>query len=165
MHRLFLLILLSLVALAAAPGEPYQIKFRVTDDGQNVLRGMTVKLYEGNTVVTEIDRAGSVVSLELNAQAYYTIEVELKGFVTKRIGVHTESLPENIKKGKFGFDVAMERMSDYSQYANPEDVLDYPKVILEFDTVSGGFKENETYFISTQQAFERLARSNREIKF
>lgn len=142
-----------------------EVKFRVTDDAMNVLKGATVRLYHLNHLDTVVENAPSVIELPLKQDTYYTIEVELTGFVTKRLGIFTDLHKNMNKKEEYRFFVTLERSKDYESYKDAENVLDYPSYLLEFDTNTGVFNYNEQYYLSTQQAFEKLYRSKREIKF
>lgn len=145
--------------------EPITLKFRVTDDAKNILKGMTVKLYEGNKIIQEIEKSKSVVEFVLDEKSIYTIEVVLNGFVTKRVSVMTELLDAEMKKDEYRFNIRLERSADYRGIKGAEDVLEYPSAILEFDTNSGIFDYNETYLLSTQKALENLYKDQKEIKF
>ena len=72
-----------------------KLKFRIVDEGNNVMKGMTVRLYDRNEVVEEIEKAGSTVEFELKDASIYTIEVVLKGFTTKRVTVVKDLLEES----------------------------------------------------------------------
>lgn len=142
------------------------VKFRVTDDAKNVLKGMQVNLYQENAQIDSMRKAPSQVTFKLEQNSYYTIEVKLKGFVTKRVGIFTDLAEgEELKKDEYRFQIALERSADYENFEGAEHVLDYPSAIIEFDTNSRILNYNEQYYLSTQQAFERLHRANREIKF
>jgi hypothetical protein len=136
--------------------EPITLKFRVTDDAKNVLKGMTVRLYEGNEIIQEIEKSKSVVEFVLEEKSIYTIEAVLNGFITKRVSVMTDLLDSEMKKDEYRFNIHLERSVDYRGISGAEDVLEYPSAILEFDTNSGIFDYNETYLLSTQKALQNL---------
>lgn len=140
------------------------INFRVTDDALNVLRGTTVRLYCLNRLDTVIENAPATVKLELRPETYYTLEVELQGFVTKRLGIFTD-IPGESDKEEYRFFITLEREENYNIYKDAENVLDYPTAIIEFDTNTRVFDYNEQYYLSTRKAFEKLYKSKREIKF
>ena len=142
-----------------------KIKFRLFDAGDNVLKGANIRLYKGNSMIEEIAKSTSIVQLTLEEGNYYTLEVVLNGFLTKRIVINTDLLDAEIKREEYRFEVELERSADYDKYSDTEDVYDYPRAIIEFDTNTRLFKANEEYFLSTKKAFEKLYRSNREIKF
>ena len=121
--------------------EPIKLKFRIVDEGNNVMKGMTVRLYEKNTIVQEIEKTGSVVEFELIEDAIYTIEVELNGFVTKRVSVIKSLLEEDIsvEKNSYRFKIMLERAVDYRKFDDVEEVFDYPSKLITFDTNSGCF--------------------------
>lgn len=140
-----------------------KVKFRIVDDAQNVMKGMTVRLYDKNDIVEEIQKAGSVISFELQDETIYTIEVELMGFVTKRVMVVTDLLGD--VEDVYRFEIRLERQVDYRGLRNADDFFEYPSAIIEMDTNSGVFNYNETYLLSTQKAIRELYESGREIKF
>ncbi|MDB9701260.1 hypothetical protein OAA53_00860 [Salibacteraceae bacterium] len=157
--------LFCFIAAASIAQYPMNLKFRVTDDAKNVLKGMTIRLYDSNEVLKEIEKSKSLVEFKLEKPSIYTIEVELKGFVTKRVSVVTDALPEDHNKDNYRFNIAMERALDYHGYTDAEEVLEFPSAIVNFDTNSGVFDYNETYLLSTKKAFEKLYHSKEEIKF
>lgn len=165
MLRAIATFLLCTTLCAGATALPITLKFRVTDDANNVLKGMTVRLYEQNEVVEEIENAKSLVSFELSEPTIYTIEVVLKGFVTKRITVVTNLIENQLDDDVFRFQVRLERSSDYRGISGSEDVLEFPSAIVDYDTNSGLFDYNETYFLSTEKAFQELYEKHKEIKF
>ena len=85
--------------------------------------------------------------------------------MTKRVSVVTDALPEDREKDNYRFNIGLERSLDYHGYSGAEDVLEYPSAIVNFDTNSGVFDYNETYLISTQEAFGKLFAKKKEIKF
>ncbi len=147
--------------------EPIKLKFRIVDEGNNVMKGMTVRLYEKNTIVQEIEKTGSVVEFELIEDAIYTIEVELNGFVTKRVSVIKSLLEEDIsvEKNSYRFKIMLERAVDYRKFDDVEEVFDYPSKLITFDTNSGVFINNETYLLSTKAAHEKMIEEQSRIKF
>jgi hypothetical protein len=142
-----------------------ELKFRVTDDAKNVLKGMTIRLYDGNDIIEEIKKSKSLAEFHLEKPSIYTIEVALNGFVTKRVSVVTDALPEDLKKDTYRFNIGLERSLDYHGYSGAEDVLEYPSAIVNFDTNSGVFEYNTTYLLSTRKALQKLYHSKEEIKF
>jgi hypothetical protein len=147
--------------------EPIKLKFRIVDEGNNVMKGMTVRLYEKNTIVQEIEKTGSLVEFELIEDAIYTIEVELNGFITKRVSVIKSMLEEDIsvEKNSYRFKIMLERAVDFKRFDDAEEVLEFPSSLITFDTNSGVFKDNETYLLSTEKAFNKMMEQNRNIKF
>ena len=156
---------ICLFAFESIAKHPMYLKFRVTDDAKNVLKGMTIKLYDGNDIIEEIEKSKSLAEFHLEKPSIYTIEVALNGFVTKRVSVVTDALPEDREKDNYRFNIGLERSLDYHGYSGAEDVLEYPSAIVNFDTNSGVFDYNETYLISTQEAFGKLFAKKKEIKF
>ncbi|MEZ4721170.1 MAG: hypothetical protein R2813_04755 [Flavobacteriales bacterium] len=140
-----------------------KVKFRILDDAQNVMKGMTIRLYDKNDIIEEIQKAGPSISFELQEETIYTIEVELQGFVTKRVMVVTDLLGD--VEDVYRFEIRLERQVDYRGIRNADDFFEYPSAIIEMDTNSGVFNYNETYLLSTQKAIRELYESGREIKF
>ena len=157
----FLLCTLCTVGFAL----PITLKFRITDDANNVLKGMTVRLYEKNELVEEIQNSRSTVEFQLTETSIYTVEVLLSGFVTKRIAIITEMIEGPIDDDVFRFHVRMERSVDYRGVVDADEVLDFPSAVVDYDTSSGLFDYNETYLISTEKAFRELYDKQKEIEF
>lgn len=144
-----------------------KLKLRIVDEGNNVMKGMTVRLYDRNEVVEEIEKAGSTVEFELKDASIYTIEVVLKGFTTKRVTVVKDLLEESdqLEKDTYKFKINIERAYDYEDFEDADDVLEYPSAVITFDTNSGVFMYNETYLLSTEKAFTDMIESGSKIKF
>lgn len=144
-----------------------KLKFRIVDEGNNVMKGMTVRLYDRNEVVEEIEKAGSIVEFDLKDASIYTIEVLLKGFTTKRVSVVKDLLEdsEQLEKDTYKFKINIERTMDYEDFEDADDVLEYPGAVITFDTNSGVFMYNETYLLSTEKAFTEMIESGSKIKF
>jgi hypothetical protein len=159
-------ILIALLSLSAY-SDDIKLKFRILDEGNNVMKGMTVRLYDRNEVIKEIEKAGTIVEFDLKEASIYTIELELRGFVTKRMTVVKDLLTDSdqLEKDTYKFKINIERAVDYEDFEDAEDVSDYPGAVITCDTNSGVFKYNEAYLLSTEKAFTKMIDSGRDIKF
>ena len=133
-----------------------KVQFKAIDEAQNLLRGMEIRLYKENVLVDEVCDAPTKVKLALDDSAFYTIEIALETFITKRIVIDTEHLDEIKRKNQLKFEVELHREEDYKHLEAYQEVFDYPAVMIEYDTLSNDFIYNEEYRINTRNAIERM---------
>lgn len=158
MKALLTTLMITLIALAGHSAG-VKVKFKVMDEAGAALKGATVKLYKMNQLVMVDEEAAATTKWSLDRDSYYTIEVSMAGFVTKRIGIYTRVNEDQLEENRFDFFVELESSNKYKQYAHPEDVLDYPSAIVEFKEDDGQFGANRTYWISTRRDFAALRAS------
>lgn len=164
MKRLFTTLFIALIAFGAQ-AEAVKVKFKVLDADGNAMKGATVKLFKLNKLVMVDQEASSTTKWELEKDSYYTIEVSMSGFVTKRIGIYTQVDEDKLEENKYDFFVELESVQRYREYKNPEYVLDYPSAILEFKESEGTFGFNENYWKSTRKDYAALRASVHQSDF
>ncbi|GAB4384429.1 MAG: hypothetical protein Kow0075_16430 [Salibacteraceae bacterium] len=158
-------LLLLQSAMCVSAQKQIKIKFKITDEDFNILKGARVVLYCENEVEQVIESAPSSIKMFLESGHYYTLEVSLPGFITKRIIFRTDIDEQYITDDDYKFEIGLERAAKYRKFQNPDRVLEYPIAIIEMDTVEGRFDYNEKYYKSTRQDYEQLLKSIREINF
>lgn len=154
---LFFLIAISIQSFAI----PVKVKFRVLDDNGEAIKGATVRVYDHNKLIGIKENAPAKVVWKLESDSYYTIEIALEKYVSKRIVIYTEvdDDVEEILDNRFVFFVELEHQSKYAKYENADDVTDYPSAIVEFNIHEGVFDYNEKYWISTRLHYRQLRNS------
>lgn len=133
-------------------------KFKIVDEKGEQLKGCKVTLYEGNDVAEIKEKTKAKVKLYMNLDQYYTIEVKMKGYATKRIAFDTRIGDEVLDRNVFDFFVEMQNINQYVGAPNSEDVLDYPITVIQYDEGSELFDYNSEYTRNSVAAVRELKR-------
>jgi len=154
---LFLLIVISVTSFAI----PVKVKFRVVDENGDAIKGATIRVYDNNKLIGIKEDVPAKVVWKLQSDSYYTIEIALDKYVSKRLGIYTKVAEdvEEILDNRFVFFVELEHQSKYTKYKNSDEVTDYPSAIVEFNIHEGVFDYNEKYWISTRLHYRQLRNS------
>jgi len=140
---------------------PVKVKFRVIDINRDAIKGATIRVFDNNKLIGVKEDAPAKVVWKLESDSYYTIEIALENFVSKRIGIYTnvDDDVEEILDNRFVFFVELERKSRYAKYKNSDYVTDFPSAIVELNIREGVFNYNEKYWISTRMHYRKLRNS------
>gem|GEM_PF-2364446 len=144
--------------------EPLKVRLQVVDEGKNVLKGLTINLYERNTLISTDSFSTIKTMLELSEESIYTVEVVKEGFVTKRISLYTDGHKKRRSNRPFDFTLVMVREGDYTDIELWDDFLEYPTALLKYDNAKGRITPIEAYYENSQKAFE-LHNHRRNITF
>ncbi len=104
---------------------------------------------------------------KLESTSYYTIEISLNKYVSKRIAFlnTVDDQVEDILDNRFVIFVELEYRSKYAKHKNADYITDYPSAIAEFNSAQGVFDYNEKYWISTRLHYRQLENSKNVSEF
>ncbi len=110
----------------------------LVDKDNKKMKGVSVKLYEGNELVST-KKWSYKFNYELKLETYYTMELEKSGFITKRIAISTF-------EGDKGAEPFMFVMELIEKKDAIEDVdSDFPSALIEYKKDEGEFDFDEKY--------------------
>lgn len=160
---IFVLLLFSVQSVAI----PVKVKFKILDENGGALKGSTIRIYDNNRLIRMEENAPSKVVWKLESDSYYTIEISLNKYVSKRIAFYTnvDDQVEDILDNRFVFFVELEHQSKYAKHKNADYITDYPSAIVEFNSAQGVFDYNEKYWISTRLHYRQLENSKNVPEF
>ncbi len=127
------------------------------------LSDVTVTIYEHNQKVKTLQTNWlGKIDLELRKNSYYTAEVTIPGYYTKRVAIDTD-MPYDASPPVFKFQVDLIEKTDQMKelLSRKEKALfDYPSAIVDYDQRSGKMDFNLEYTYSYHtDAQELLIRS------
>ena len=103
-------------------------------DGKSKVDGAIVRLYKENEIVkTYNTEKNGKFEMELDLGAYYTIEVEKDGYITKRIGINTVSKVDYQRMDYLPYGVDIYITSEEAYTGVNTDMLDFPFAIVSYD--------------------------------
>lgn len=116
--------------------------------GEDMIEGVSVKLYESNNVVDDITtKKNGKFKFTLLSNYIYTIELSKKGYYSKKVSVNTRIPAEVDDTYKFLFDLSMDSKEEKTL---DKYLADYPAVLIEYSAKKDEFtfdkKYTETYF-------------------
>jgi len=115
-------------------------------DGRTKVEGATIRLYKENDLLeTYQTEKNGKFKMELDLGAYYTLEVEKDGFITKRIGINTISSVDYKRMDYLPYGVDIFITSEVAYTGVNIDVLDFPFAIVSYDHQDRMFVHDENY--------------------
>lgn len=134
---IFVMLLFSVQSMAI----PVKVKFKILDENGEALKGSTIRIYDNNRLIRMEENAPSKVVWKLESDRYYTIEISLNKYVSKRIAFYTnvDDQVEDILDNRFVFFAELEHQSKYAKRKNADNIVDYPSAIVEFNSAIGVF--------------------------
>ncbi|MBN8703395.1 MAG: hypothetical protein J0M08_10040 [Bacteroidetes bacterium] len=162
-----ILILLPLIALASAAFSQttildidsnencLAIKISLLNKERKIL-GAKIKLYENNTLDSEIENSVLVEKIILKRERHYTVEVNKEGFYPRLISISTV-IPKALKvKDDFLFEYAIDlELIPVSKEKIDSYYMDFPIALISYDEKKKRFFYREKYTNHIKDSIEK----------